>query len=103
LSYVEENNGIEAETFGWFKAVETEAEGGEIIEKRKMFSHRELPFPTTWIAFGRQNGRRRRARIENRERRRGGQSRPLSSFLLPYRELEGNRRAVIQSDLIAIG
>src|SRR3982074_3098360 len=41
LFYVEENNGIEAETFGWFKAVETEAEGGEISEKRKMFSHRE--------------------------------------------------------------
>ncbi|HEV7553299.1 MAG TPA: hypothetical protein VGP65_16540 [Candidatus Angelobacter sp.] len=52
LSYVEENNGIEAKTVGWFKAVEAKAEGGEISEKRKMFSHRELPFPTTRIALG---------------------------------------------------
>jgi hypothetical protein len=68
LSYVEENNGIEAKTVGRFKGVEAEAEGGEISEKRKMFSHRELPFPTTRIVFGRQDGRRRLARIDNRER-----------------------------------
>jgi hypothetical protein len=82
LSYVEENNGIEAETFGWFKAVETEAEGGEISEKRKMFSHRELPFPTTRIAFGRQNGRRRRARLDKIEREAQGRPEPPPFVIL---------------------